>query len=84
MTVASNDRLKILSYLRAHGSLTTLAARNELGIMHPGGRVHELRKQGFNIVTYDEVEIDPANVEHCVAKYALFNKKEEVNDQKST
>ena len=47
---AAVQRARILSRLRI-GPATTLQLRNELHIMHPGGRVHELRRLGFNILS---------------------------------
>ncbi len=80
MSKALNDRLKILKYLREEGPLTTIFARETLGIMHPGGRVQELRKQGYNILTYECVESDASKTQHRVAKYVLMNKRESAND----
>ena len=45
------QRKRILAWLRRYGSMTTLQARNELHVMHPGGRVMELRRAGLEIVT---------------------------------
>jgi hypothetical protein len=47
-----NQQQKILVHLRRHHSITTLEAREQLFIMHPSGRVKELKKQGHNIVTH--------------------------------
>ena len=48
---AAVQRKRILAWLRRYGTMTTLQARNELSIMHPGGRVMELRRQDHRIVT---------------------------------
>ncbi len=66
---AENQRAKILKHIRTNGSLTTLEAREELGIMHPGGRVMELRKQGFEIETHWINEVDTAGKEHRTGRY---------------
>ena len=47
---AAVQRARILARLRI-GSATTQQLRDELRIMHPGGRVHELRRLGFNILS---------------------------------
>lgn len=70
---AHNQRLEILKWFRTHNSLTTLEARNELGIMHPGGRVLELRKQGYRITTFWTTEYDVSSQAHRVARYVLLN-----------
>ena len=66
----ATQRTIILTYLQAHGSLTTLEARNQLFIMHPAARVQELREQGKEIVT---VRVDR------IAKY-LLSASEVAND----
>lgn len=49
---AVNQRARLLAYLSRHGTVSTLEARGgELSIMHPGGRVYELRKAGVDILT---------------------------------
>jgi hypothetical protein len=57
-----SQRQKILEWLRQN-PLTTIEARQLLGIMHPAGRVQELRELGYNIITYKE---------HRVARYVLL------------
>ncbi len=65
-----SQRRRILNYLRSK-SLTTLAARNELDIMHPAARVQELKAQGHEIYTHWEV-IDSGKNKHRVASYVLL------------
>lgn len=67
---AASQRNRILEYLRTK-SLTTLAARTELDIMHPSTRVQELKAQGHNIVTYWET-VDNGQGKHRVANYVLL------------
>jgi len=68
------QRLAILNYLQEHGSLTTLQARDELGIMSPASRVLELREQGYRIITYWTTSEDRTGTKHREAKYVLFNR----------
>lgn len=42
---------QVLAWLQHNGSLTSLEAREMLGILHPAGRVLELRKRGWHIET---------------------------------
>ena len=51
-TSASAQRLRLLAYLRRHGSVNTFEARQILDIMMPAARVKELRAQGHNIETH--------------------------------
>lgn len=60
------QRTRILEWLRRE-SLTTLQAREHLDVMHPAGRVRELRKQSFNIITHWTYEAN-----HRVARYVLL------------
>ena len=68
----NNQRLTILSFLKKYHSMTTFEARTKLGIMHPSGRVFELRRQGYNIITEWIVEHDMLNKPHRVARYILL------------
>jgi len=47
---AATQRAVILGYLKRHGSISTLEAR-ALSIMHPAGRIAELRRMGHHILT---------------------------------
>jgi len=71
-TDTNSQRLAILAWLLIR-PLSTLQAREELGIMHPGGRVMELRRQGYNILTHWVVGYTGA-VKHRVAQYVLLAK----------
>ena len=65
-----NQQRRLLAALR-QGPLTTLDCRERLGIMHPGGRVLELRERGWPIVTVWGRQIDAAGQLHRVARYVL-------------
>ena len=69
---AAIQRKRILAWLRRYGTMTTLEARNELSIMHPGGRIMELRRQGHSIVTI--------RLETRVAKYVLLGEADHGGD----
>lgn len=43
------QRRRLLDYLKTHGSITTIKARSVLDILHPAGRIEELRAQGYVI-----------------------------------
>lgn len=68
---SSVQRLKILKHIQEGKHLTTLYARETLGIMHPAMRVKELRQDGFNIVTHWWTEIDITGTRHRIASYFL-------------
>lgn len=70
-TDAASQRQRILAWLLT-APQTTNQARVELDVMHPGGRVLELRKLGHNIVTHWQT-IDTGKAKHRVAVYALLS-----------
>lgn len=74
-TAASRQRQVILKHLQQGNRLTTIYAREVLGIMHPAARVMELRKRGHNIVTNRLTEEDVTGRPHRVAEYVLFHGK---------
>lgn len=79
------QRREILEYLQQNHSLSTLYARDVMGIMHPGGRVLELRKSGYNIVTNWRVGTDAASNEHRTAEYILMTgQPDQVGNQQQT
>ena len=69
------QRAALLQWLQAHQRITTLQARNELGIMHPAGRVQELRDAGNDIATHWQWETDATGKEHKQALYVLLSCK---------
>lgn len=69
-TNIESQRERLLAYLLT-SPCTTLQARKELDILHPAGRVQELREQGYKIVTVKSYEhTDKAT--HKVARYVLL------------
>jgi hypothetical protein len=70
-----SQRSEILYWLRNNPSLNTLQARKKLGIMHPSGRVLELRQQGHNIITHWSTAYDALKQPHRVAQYVLLSGK---------
>jgi hypothetical protein len=53
------------------GPITTLYARRELDVMHPGGRIMELRRNGHRIDTVWTEEATDCGKVHRVALYVL-------------
>lgn len=79
-TSLTAQRARLLEALRRE-SLTTLFCRKKLSIMHPGGRVLELRKQGHQIITYWTKEVDSNGNIHRIARYVLFSQAGVHHDQ---
>ena len=49
-TSTQSQRKAILKHIQGGRSLTTLYARECMGIMHPAARVMETRKMGYNML----------------------------------
>jgi hypothetical protein len=60
------------AYLQKYNTCTTHEARDKLNILHPAGRIMELRRQGHEIVTYWISQPDHLGRPHRVAQYVLF------------
>ena len=63
------DRLRVAFH--ECGTLNTVEIRLHLDIIHPAGRVQDLRDEGLNIVTLWTVATSDAGEEHRVANYLL-------------
>ena len=42
---------RILDYMRQFGSISTLEAFNDLGVARLASRIHDLKRQGYNIIS---------------------------------
>jgi hypothetical protein len=56
--------------------ITSLEAREKFGILHCAGRVLELRKRGFNVITRKVRRYDAEGRPHSVALYLLGDNHE--------
>lgn len=74
-STAASQRTSILNHVRNVGPLSTLHAREFLGVMHPAARVMELRKRGEPIVTHWRTETDVTGTRHRVAEYVYLPSK---------
>ena len=72
-----NQRLRLLDYLKTHGTITTLQARSELDILAPAARIFELRHNfGYRINKVDIADYTEAKRKHTgIAKYVLVSEK---------
>jgi hypothetical protein len=66
----ARQRRALLVALKA-GPVSTIAARDSLGISHPAGRVFELRRLGHGIATTKATILDAAGRPHPCAVYGL-------------
>ena len=69
------QRRRLLDAMKAsQGGITTLFARTKLDIMHPGGRILELRQAGHKIITHWTDEETETGSFHRVARYVYLGK----------
>lgn len=74
------QRARLIKHFIANYRLTTMEGR-DMGIMHPGGRVMELRRQGYLIDTHWANETDSNGVVHRVGMYLYRGKRKEDCDE---
>ena len=72
-----NQRLRLLDYLKTHGTITTLQARSLLDILSPAARIFELRHNfGYLINKVGIADYTDAKRKHTgIAKYVLVSEK---------
>lgn len=71
-----SQRIRLHAALRRF-AISTLEARKYLDIMHPAGRVQELRDEGCNVVTYRATEETGPGLRHRVGVYVLVKGDEQ-------
>lgn len=70
-TSITAQQARLLAALRQN-PITTIEAREVLAIMHPAGRIKELRAQGYEIVTLWQTDSDVSKTRHRVGLYCLM------------
>ena len=66
---ATTQRARLREAFHRCLALTTLEIRRWLDILHPAGRVKELRAEGLDIITLRQDQATEAGVRHAVGKY---------------
>ena len=66
---SASQRAIILKHFNDGPRLSTIQARDQYGILHPCGRVMELRKKGHCIDTHWTTELDANGVPHRIGLY---------------
>lgn len=69
-TETQAQRDHVLAMLQTGRAFSTLDFR-AMGIMHPAGRIRELREQGYNIVMTFTYRVDVTGLEHRTGVYIL-------------
>ena len=73
---AETQANRSLEAFQIFGSLTTQDLRHDLDIMHPAGRVKELRERGYDIRTFWESYPTTFGKMHRMARYVYMGKIE--------
>lgn len=66
---STSQCLRIIEHLKQYSTLSTIDAREKLGIMHPAMRICELRRAGAPIHTSTLWQADTTGASHKVAVY---------------
>lgn len=61
----------VLAYIKARGSITALDAVIDLGIIDLAGRIRDLRRKGFNILSTPERGVNRFGVRCDYVRYTL-------------
>lgn len=73
------QRARLIQWFETYHRLSTFEAREE-GIVHPGARIMELRRQGYLIDTVRVTELDHNGVSHRIGLYLYKGKAMAVRD----
>jgi hypothetical protein len=69
---ASSQRARIADYLMENICATTVELRDILDVMHPAGRIKELKAKGWQIITHFERYPTACGKMHRAGKYVLI------------
>ncbi len=71
---ANLQQARLLEYLQKYQSINTTDARLLLDILHPAGRIKELKNKGYNIQMHWET-IDTGLGAHRIGRYVYFSRR---------
>ncbi|MBK8969820.1 MAG: helix-turn-helix domain-containing protein [Hahellaceae bacterium] len=67
------ERIKAALLAAGGSGITTIQARDELNVMHPAGRIRELRESGNHIETIWTTSTNAQGHNHRNARYVLIS-----------
>lgn len=73
---------RLLKELEIKKQASTFYLREHLGIVHPAGRIKDLRKK-YNILTYRTYEPDKNGVMHRIALYVYLGLKQNIGSNQN-
>ena len=74
MKITQNDR--IVRHLKDYGSITSLEAMTEYGVMRLASRISDLKRQGYNIISETQTSKNRYGETTHFAVYKLKEEKE--------
>ena len=70
---SASQRQRLIEHLAKHPKgCTTVELRRAIDVMHPAGRVCELRSRGFNILTFWDTDDSEGGRPRRMARYVLL------------
>lgn len=66
---------RIIDYMRKFGSISTLEAFNDLGVARLASRIHDLKGQGYNIISETKTSKNRYGESVSFKVYRLVEKK---------
>ncbi|KTD22000.1 helix-turn-helix domain-containing protein [Legionella israelensis] len=79
----ASQRARIIRHFQEKSPrLSTIQAREQYGILHPGGRIMELRNKGYQIDTHWIRETDSNGVLHRIGLYVYHGGNKEASHDK--
>ncbi len=69
----TNQRVKVLDYLKTHGKATVEELKTDLDVLAPPARIKELREQGHDIDTVRKYWTSEHGIKHRVGVYVFGN-----------
>lgn len=70
----------ILDYIKIHGSITTLQAVRDLGILQAPARIWGLKRRGYDIKTRRVSVLNRYQEERKIVEYYIEDKGEKINE----
>jgi hypothetical protein len=68
--------MRILDYMRQFGSISTIEAFNDLGVARLASRIHDLKGQGYNIISETKTSKNRFGENTYFKVYRLAEEKE--------
>lgn len=71
MARKARQKMRVLKYLEDFGSITQLDAMADIGVMRLSGRIYELRRDGWPIISIPETRLNRYNEKVRFTRYRM-------------